>query len=126
MYKNNLSKVRVDESYTYKFGVKIVFRQCLVANTLLFVKTFEALSHEFRNGYPWEMLYSGDFAVIVDHLWMVWEKNSILERWNNKIKKILISRLNLNTLEDSSKLFTICSHWALKKYSGLIGKLKQL
>ena len=50
MYKNNLSKVTVDESYTYKkFGVRVLIHQCLAPNGLLFVSKLIALSREFRN-----------------------------------------------------------------------------
>lgn len=52
MYKNNLSKVTVDESYTYKkFGVRVLIHQCLAPNGLLFVSKLIALSREFRNRY---------------------------------------------------------------------------
>ena len=35
---------------------------------ILFILLLEALSHEFRTGVPWELLYADDLVVIADSL----------------------------------------------------------
>ena len=41
--------------------------QKLSLSPLLFILVLEALSHEFRTGVPWELLYADDLAVIARH-----------------------------------------------------------
>ena len=66
MYTNTKSKVRVNDSYTDEFDVKVGVHQGSVLSPLLFVIVLEALSREFRTGTPWELLYADDLVIIAE------------------------------------------------------------
>ena len=67
-YTNVRSQVRVNGQYSEEFGVGVGVHQRSVLNPLLFILVLEVLSHEFRTGVPWELLYADDLAVIADTL----------------------------------------------------------
>ena len=58
MYNNTRSRVRVNNTYSDEFGVKVGVHQGSVLSPFLFVIVLEALSHEFRTGTPWELVYA--------------------------------------------------------------------
>ena len=62
MYNNTRSRVRVNNTYSDEFGVKVGVHQGLVLSPLLFVIVLEALSREFRTGTPWALLYVDDLV----------------------------------------------------------------
>ena len=68
MYVNARSRVRVNGQYSEEFGVGVGVHQGSVLSPLLFILVLEALSHEFRTGVPWELLYADDLVVIADSL----------------------------------------------------------
>ena len=53
MYKNPRSSVRVGNSYSKSFGIKVGVHQGSVLSPLLFIIVLEALSLEFKVGCPW-------------------------------------------------------------------------
>ena len=55
MYSNARSCVWVDGQYSEEFGVGVV-----VLSPLHFILVLEVLSHKFRIGVPWELLYADD------------------------------------------------------------------
>ena len=63
MYNNTRSRVRVNNTYSDEFGVKIGVHQGSVLSPLLFVIVLEALSCEFHTGTPWELLYADDLVL---------------------------------------------------------------
>ena len=63
MYNNTRSRIRVNNTYSDEFGVKVGVHQGSVLSHLLFVIVLEALSHEFRTGTPWELLYADDLVI---------------------------------------------------------------
>ena len=63
MYNNTRSRVRVNNTYSNEFGVKVGVHQGSVLSPLLFVIVLEALSCEFRTGTPWELLYADDLVI---------------------------------------------------------------
>ena len=63
MYNNTRSRVRVNNTYSDEFGVKVGVHQGSVLSPLLFVIVLEALSCEFRTGTPWELLYADDLVI---------------------------------------------------------------
>ena len=58
MYNNTRSKVRVSNTYSDEFGVKVGVLQGLVLSPLLFIIVLKALSREFCTGTPGELLYA--------------------------------------------------------------------
>ena len=147
MYNNTRSRVRVNNTYSDEFGVKVGVHQGLVLSPLLFVIVLEALSCEFRTGTPWELLYSDDLVISAETEEGLKMK---LNKWKTEMEakgvrvnlgktKIMVSGVNLQTLKDSGKYACSvcrkdvgsnsiycagCSHWVHKKCSGVIGSLK--
>ena len=149
MYKNTTSRIRVNDTYSDAFGVKVGVHQgsVLSKKPLLFVIVLEALSCEFRTGAPWELLYADDLVIVAES---EEELKTKLSEWKNGMEakglrvnmgktKILISGVNLNTLKDSGKypcsvcrkgvgsnsiFCSGCSYWVHKKCSGIKGALK--
>ena len=147
MYNITRSRVRVNNTYSDEFGVKVGVHQGSVLSPLLFVIVLEALSREFRTGTPWELLYADDLVISAETEEGLKMK---LNKWKTEMEakglrvnmgktKIMVSRVNLQTLKDSGKYSCSvcrkgvgsnsiycagCSHWVHKKCSGVIGCLK--
>ena len=68
MYANDCGRARVNGSYSSSFQVGVGVHQGSVLSPLLFILVLEALSREFRNGVPWELLYADDLAIAADAL----------------------------------------------------------
>ena len=68
MYDNAHSKVRITNSYSNPINVSVGVHQESVLSLLLFIIVMEALSHEFRTGCPWELLYTIDLVIVVESL----------------------------------------------------------
>ena len=66
MYSNARSCVWVDGQYSEEFGVGVVVHQGSILSPLHFILVLEALSHKFRIGVPWELLYADDRMVIAN------------------------------------------------------------
>ena len=146
MYSNARSRVRVGDTYSDEFGVKVGVHQGSVLSPLLFIIVLEALSRSFRTGCPFELLYADDLAIIARTKEELMDK---LAKWkeemeakglrvNLKKTKIMISGPNLNTLKDSGRypcavcrsgvgknsvLCHGCKLWVHKKCSNIRGRL---
>ena len=132
IYANGCSRVRVNGSYSSSFQVGDGVHQGLVLSPLLFILVLEALSREFRNVIPWELLYADDLVIADDALNVCISKACT---WvNMKKTKILISGIDLDLLEKSGKfpcgvclkvvgvnsiLCSTCNLWICEKYSGI-------
>ena len=68
MYDNAHSKVRITNSYSNPINVSVGVHQESVLSLLLFIIVMEALSHKFRTGCPWELLYTVDLVIVVESL----------------------------------------------------------
>ena len=66
VHNNTRRKVRVSNTYSDEFGVKVGFHQDSVLTRLLFITELEALSREFCTGTPWELLYADDLVIIAE------------------------------------------------------------
>ena len=146
MYSNTQSRVRVNGQYSEEFNVGVGVHQGSVLSPLLFILVLETLSHEFRTGVPWELLYADDLVVIADSLE---ECVSKLKAWktgmegkglrvNMKKTKFLISGVGLDVLKNSGKFpcavcrrgvgvnsieCSQCRLWVHKKCSSITGPL---
>ena len=111
MYSGAKSRVRVNDSYSDEFEVKVGVHQGSVLSPLLFIIVLEALSREFRTGCPWELLYADDLVIIAESLEELVVK---LKLWKGQMEskglrvnmgktKIMFSGLKLNSLHDYGK-----------------------
>ena len=66
MYSNARSCVWVDDQCSEEFGVRVVVHLGSVLSPLHFILVLEALSHKFRIGVPWELLYADDRMLIAN------------------------------------------------------------
>ena len=106
MYNNIRSRVRVNNTYSDEFGVKVGVHQGSVLSPLLFVIVLDALSHEFRTGTPWELLYADDLVISAETEEGLKMK---LNKWKTEMEakglrvnmgktKIMVSGVNLQTV----------------------------
>ena len=68
MYVGARSRTHVNSSFSEELEVKVGVYQGSVVNPLLFIIVLEALSHKFRVGCPWEMLYVDDLVISAEML----------------------------------------------------------
>ena len=74
MYTNARSRVRVNDSLSEEFSVKVGVHQGSVLSPLLFIMVLETLSTEIRTGCPWELLYADDLVLIAETMEeLVWK-----------------------------------------------------
>ena len=64
MYSNSRSRVRINDSFSEEFPIKVGVHQGSVLSPLLFIIVLEALSREMRSGCPKELLYADDLAIV--------------------------------------------------------------
>ena len=67
-----------------EFGVKVGVHHGSVLSPLLFNIVLEALSREFREGLPWELLYADDLALMAETKEELLEK---VERWKDGMER---------------------------------------
>ncbi|XP_060770545.1 uncharacterized protein LOC132881740 [Neoarius graeffei] len=146
MYMNAKSMVRINNSYSKEFKVKVGVHQGSVISPLLFVIVLEVLSHDFSTGASWERLYADDLVIVAETLeelsgkFLLWKNGLELRglRVNMAKMKVIISSPNLNSLRDSGKhpcgvcrkgvgcnstFCNGCQHWVHKKCTRTRGRL---
>ena len=144
MYHNAWSRVRVNGQYSEEFGLGVGVHHGSVLIPLLFILVLEVLSHKFRTGVPWELLYADDLVLIAD----TQECISKLKAWEagmqtkglavNKKAKFMVPSVDLDVLQKSGKYpcavcckgvgnnsieCSQCKLWINKKCSGITGRL---
>ena len=67
LYENARRGVRVNDTFSDEFEVKVGVHQGSVLSPLLFIMVLEALSLEFRLGCKWELLYADDLVLIAEY-----------------------------------------------------------
>uniref|UniRef100_A0A0L8HFH9 Reverse transcriptase domain-containing protein n=1 Tax=Octopus bimaculoides TaxID=37653 RepID=A0A0L8HFH9_OCTBM len=100
LYRDAVSKVRVDNEYNEEFWVGVGVHQGSVLSPLLFIIILQAITEEFKSGCHWELLYADDLALIAESLseleekFQVWKQRLELKglRVNLAKTKVLISR----------------------------------
>ena len=118
-----------------------------VLSPLLFIIVLEALSREFREGLPMELLYADDLVLMAESEELLLEK---LRKWKNGMEakglrvnagktKVMQCRVSRVQSEDSGKhpcgvcrkgvgdnsiRCVECLRWVHKRCSGISGKLK--
>ena len=64
MYVDTSTMVRIGGKVSKAFGVRVGVHQGSVLSPLLFIIVLEALSREFREGLPMELLYADDLVLM--------------------------------------------------------------
>jgi hypothetical protein len=147
MYEGATTAVKVKGGESKEFEVKVGVHQGSVLSPLLFIIVLEALSKEFREGLPWELLYADDLALLAESKAELLVK---IERWKEGMErkglrvnmgktKIMKCQLSSVQAEDSGKwpcgvcrggvgrnsiVCGMCKKWVHKKCSGVKGRLK--
>ena len=141
MYDNAHSKVRITNSYSNPINVSVGVHQGSVLSPLLFIIVTEALSREFRTGFPWELLYADELAIVAES---IGELKVRLKNWKDGVKekglnvnvgknKVLRSRHDVSKLKIASVKFPCgvcmkdvgansilsCQNWVHKRCSGI-------
>ena len=66
MYEDARTAVKIDGRESKTFGVRVGVHQGSVLSPLLFIIVLEALSREFREGLPVELLYADDLVLVAE------------------------------------------------------------
>ena len=74
LYRGARSSVRIGDTYSEEFQVKVGVHQGSVLSPLLFITVLEVLSREFCTGCPWEFFYADDLVIMSKTL------NELLEK----------------------------------------------
>ena len=78
MYEDATTTVRVNGRESKAFSVRVGVHQGSVLSPLLFIIVLEALSREFREGLPMELLYADDLVLVAETEELLMEK---LRKW---------------------------------------------
>jgi len=111
LYNDAKTSVRNKQGESKEFEVKVGVHQGSVLSPLLFSIVLEALSREFREGLPWELLYADDLALMAETKDQLVEK---IKRWKQGLEerglrvnmgktKVLKCRARVGQKEDSGK-----------------------
>ena len=84
VYEDASTKVRMNGRESRDFNVKVGVHQGSVLGPLLFIIVLEALSREFREGLPMELLYADDLVLIAETKELLLEKVRI---WKEGMEK---------------------------------------
>ena len=149
MYEGATTAVKLKDGESEEFEVKVGVHQGSVLSPLLFIIVLEALSKEFREGLPWELLYADDLALIAESETELLEK---IKRWKDGMEgkglrvnmgktKVMKCHVRSGQVEDSGKWpcgvcrkgvgnnainCTVCKKWVHKRCSGISGKLQDI
>ena len=82
-YENARSRVRINDTYSDEFEVKVGVHQGSVLSPLLFTIVLEALSWDIRVGCPWELLYADDLVLMAESMEELVEK---FQRWKDTME----------------------------------------
>ena len=78
MYEDTATKVRLNGRENKAFSVRVGVHQGSVLSLLLFIIVLAALSREFREGLPIELLYADDLVWMAESEELLMEK---LKKW---------------------------------------------
>src|SRR4030088_2680264 len=84
MYDGATTAVKFSDGESKEFNVKVGVHQGSVLSPLLFIIVLEALSKEFREGLPWELLYADDLVLLVES---ESERTVKIARWKEGFEK---------------------------------------
>ena len=79
-YEDATTMVRVNGKESKAFSVRVGVHHGSVLSLLLFIIALEAMSREFREGLPMELLYADDLVLVAETEELLMEKLPKLER----------------------------------------------
>ena len=146
MYEDATTTVRVNGRESKAFSVRVGVHQGSVLSLLLFIIVLEALSREFREGLPMELLYADDLVLVAETEELLMEK---LRKWKRGMElkglrvnigktKVMRCQVRVGQAEESGKYpcgvcrqgvgdnsikCVACHKWIHKKCSGISGRL---
>ena len=146
MYEDATTTVRVNGRESKAFSVRVGVHQGSVLSPLLFIIVLEALSREFREGLPMELLYADDLVLVAETEELLMEK---LRKWKKGMElkglrvnigktKVMRCQVRIGQAEDSGKYpcgvckqgvgdnsikCVACHKWVHKRCSGISGRL---
>ena len=111
MYEDATTKVRLNGRESIAFSDRVGVHQGSVLSPLLFIIVLEALSREFREGLPMELLYADDLVLMAEWEELLMEK---LRKWEKGMEatglrvnagktKVMQCRVSRFQSEDSGK-----------------------
>ena len=147
MYEDATTTVRVNGRESKAFSVRVGVHQGSVLSPLLFIIVLEALSREFREGLPMELLYADDLVLVAETEELLMEK---LRKWKKGMElkglrvnigktKVMRCQVRIGQAEDSGKFpcgvcregvgdnsikCVACHKWVHKRCSGISGRLR--
>ena len=84
MHEDASTKVRMNGRESRAFNIRVGVHQGSVLSPLLFIIVLEALSREFREGLPMELLYADDLVLIEETKELLLEK---VRKWKEGMEK---------------------------------------
>jgi hypothetical protein len=149
MYAGATTAVKLPSGISQEFEVKVGVHQGSVLSPLLFIIVMEALSSQFKQGLPWELLYADDLVLLAES---EEELKLKIARWKSgmedkglrvNIQKTKVMRCQVGTgqVEESGKWSCGvckkgvgynsikchgCSKWIHKKCSSIVGRLQDV
>ena len=146
MYEDVTTKVRLYGRESNAFIIRVEVHQGSVLGPLLFIIVMEALSREFREDLPMELLYADDLVLMAESEELLIEK---LRKWKNGMEakgrrvnasKIKVMQCSMSRFQSkdsgeypcgvcrkgvaSNSIRCACLRWVHKRCSGISGKLK--
>jgi hypothetical protein len=147
MYEGVTTAVKLKSGESKEFEVQVGVHQGSVLSPLLFTIVLEALSKEFREGLPWELLYADDLALLAE------SKAELLDKikcWKEGLEskglrvnvgktKVMKCQISSDMADESGKwpcgvcrkgvgrnsvVCGSCKKWIHKKCTGVKGRLK--
>jgi hypothetical protein len=149
MYEGATTMVKLNGRMSKGFKVKVGVHQGSVLSPLLFIIVLEALSREFREGLPMELLYADDLVLAAEGEALLVEK---LKKWKAGMEekglrvnmgktKVMRCRDGAGQVKQSGKhpcgickkgvgsnsiKCISCNSWIHKRCSGISGKLQNV
>jgi hypothetical protein len=147
MYEDATTAVKLNGRESKGFKVKVGVHQGSVLSPLLFIIVLEALSRNFREGLPMELLYADDLVLMAETMEQLVEK---INKWKAGLEerglrvnmgktKVMRCRDRDGQVEKSGKfpcgvcekgvgansiMCTVCKAWIHKRCSGIRGSLQ--
>ena len=144
MYEDASTKVRMNERKSRAFNVKVGCIRAQFSAHCYSLSVLEALSREFREGLPMELLYADDLVLIAETKELLLEK---VRKWKEGMEKkglrvnagktkIMWCKVSMGQAEDfgehprgvcrkgvgdNSILCVECLRWVHKRCSGISG-----